>query len=141
MSGAAPQGTRWSRVDRSLRYLIVGGWNSAISYLSFVVCWYVLNAWLAPSLIVVISYVLASINGYLTFRYLVFAPAGHPLAEYVRYQAVYLPILALNAVFLPVVLAVTGLNAYVAQLLFAGIAITLSYLGNKYFVFSKSRRA
>ena len=118
-------------------YLVVGGWNSAFAYACFSVLYYLLSDRLAPSLILVLAYAVASVNGYLTFRYLVFHPVRNALVEYLRYQAVYLPILAVNAVALPLALTYTSLSAYVIQALFAVFAIVASYLGNKYFAFRK----
>ena len=80
---------------------------------------------------------ISSLNGFLTFRYLVFAPVTHPVIEYLRYQAVYLPILALNLVVLPLALKYSDLNAYAIQALFAIFAVIASYLGNKHFTFRR----
>jgi len=120
-------------------YLVVGGWNSFFSYASFAVLYFLLNERTGPSEILAIAYVIASVNGYLTFRHFVFVPVRHPIVEYVRYQAVYLPILAANMVALPVALRYTSLNAYAIQALFAVFAVVASYLGNKYFAFRKPK--
>jgi putative flippase GtrA len=118
-------------------YFVVGGWNSLIAYGCFAALYYLLNERLAPSAILVLAYLLASVNGFLTFRYFVFTPVRHPVVEYLRYQAVYLPILVLNLVALPLALRYTDLSAYVLQALFAFVAIVAAYLGNKYFAFRK----
>jgi putative flippase GtrA len=120
-------------------YLVVGGWNSLFSYGSFVILYFLLEGRAEPSEILAIAYVIASVNGYLMFRRFVFAPVRSPLVEYVRYQAVYLPIFAVNLVALPVALRYTSLSAYAIQALFAVFAIVASYLGNKYFAFRKPR--
>jgi putative flippase GtrA len=127
----------WHRHRQKAMYLVVGGWNSAFSYGCFSILYYFLSHRLVPSLILVIAYAVASVNGYLTFRYLVFTPVRNALVEYLRYQVVYLPILAINAVALPLALTYTSLSAYVIQALFAVFAIVASYLGNKYFAFRK----
>jgi putative flippase GtrA len=118
-------------------YLVVGGWNSFFAYACFSVLYYFLSDRLVPSLILVLAYAVASVNGYLTFRYLVFAPVRNALVEYLRYQAVYLPILAVNAVALPLALSYTSLSAYVIQALLAIFAVVAAYIGNKYFAFRK----
>jgi putative flippase GtrA len=120
-------------------YLVVGAWNSVVAYGCFAVLYYLLNDRLVPSVILVLAYAVASVNGYLTFRYLVFTPVRNALVEYLRYQAVYLPILAINAVALPLALSYTSLSAYTIQALFAVFAIVASYLGNKYFAFRKPK--
>ncbi len=90
-------------------------------------------------MILAITYAIASLNGYLTFRYLVFTPVAHPVIEYLRYQAVYVPLFALNLVVLPLSLRHSILNAYVIQALFALFAVVASFVGNKYFTFRKRK--
>lgn len=129
----------WPRHRQKVAYLIVGGWNSAFAYACFAVLYHLLSDRLAPSLILTVSFAVASVNGYLTIRYFVFGPARHPLVEYLRYQMVYLPILAINVVVLPLALIYTPLNAYIVQALFTAVAVVLAYLGNKYFTFRKPK--
>jgi putative flippase GtrA len=131
----------WPRHREKVMYLVVGAWNTFFVYGCFSVLYFLLNERLAPSAILAIAYVVASVNGYLTFRYLVFAPVRHPVVEYVRYQAVYLPIQAFNLVALPLALTYTNLSAYVVQALFAPFAVVAAYLGNKYFTFRKETTA
>lgn len=128
----------WPRHREKVMYLFVGGWNTFIAYGCFLLLYYLLHAELPPSVILVLAYAIASVNGFLSFRYLVFAPVTHPVVEYLRYQAVYLPILALNLVVLPVALTYSPLNAYVIQALFGVFAVIAGYVGNKYFAFRKT---
>ena len=120
-------------------YVVVGAWNSLFAYLCFSLLYYVLHEHLAPSAILAIAYAVASLNGYLTFRYLVFEPVAHPVVEYLRYQAVYLPIIALNLLVLPLALRLSSLNAYTIQALFAIFAVIAGYVGKKYFAFRKPK--
>lgn len=120
-------------------YLAVGGFNTLVAYTCFSFLYYFLHGRLAPWVILTITYSIASFSGYLTFRYLVFSPVAHPVIEYLRYQAVYLPLFALNLLVLPLALRHSSLNAYVIQALFAMFAVVASYLGNKYFTFRKTR--
>jgi putative flippase GtrA len=129
----------WPRHREKVLYLVVGGWNSFVAYGCFFGLYYLLNERLAPSAILAIAYAVASVNGYLTFRFLVFTPVRHPVVEYIRYQVVYLPILALNLVALPLLLTFTNLSAYVTQALLGVFAVVAGYVGNKYFAFRKRK--
>jgi putative flippase GtrA len=129
----------WPRHRQKVMYLVVGGWNSVFTYACFAIFYHLLSDRLAPSVILTIAFAVASVNGYLTFRYLVFGPTRHPVVEYLRYQAVYLPILGVNLVVLPLALMYTTLNAYIVQALFAVFAVVASYIGNRYFTFSKPK--
>lgn len=119
--------------------MIVGIWNTLFAYGVFSLLYFVLHERLAPSAILAIAYLVASLNSFLAFRYLVFAPVTHPAIEYLRFQAIYLPILALNLVVLPLALKHSALSAYAIQALFAVFAVIAAYLGNKYFAFRRPK--
>ena len=122
-----------------LLYLVVGAWNTLFAYTSFAVLYYLLHDQLFSSWILLLSSVLSSINGFLGFRYVVFRSKGHPAVEYLKFQLVWIPLLAVNLVVLPWMLAHTALNAYVVQALFAVTFLVIGYLGNKYFTFHRPR--
>ena len=130
----------WDRHREKIMYLVVGAWNTLFTYLAFSLLYYLLSPYLYPSLILALSYLVASVNGFLGFRYLVFRPAGNGLVEYAKYQLVYLPLLAVNMAVLPLALQHTHFNAYVIQAAWAVVSIILSYIGNKYFTFRRLRR-
>ena len=127
----------WPRHREKVMYLVVGGWNSVFTYGCFAVLYYLLNKSVAPSLIVLMAYAVASVNGYLTFRTFVFTPVRHPLVEYGRVQVVYLPLLVFNMVALPLALTYTSLSPYLVQALLAIVAVVVAYLVNKYFAFRR----
>jgi putative flippase GtrA len=120
-------------------YLLVGVWKTVVAFVCFSLLYYFLHQRLGTSLILVLTYLIASLNGYVSFRYLVFSPVAHPVVEYVRYQAVYFPIFLLNIIVLPLALKHSSLSAYVIQGAFACFAVVVSYLGNKYYTFRKPR--
>jgi len=124
-----------------LLYLVVGGWNTLFQYASFALLYYLLSGLLFSSVILFVSYVLSSINGFLGFRLIVFKSKGHPVVEYLKFQLVYVPLLAINMILLPLMLAYTPLNAYVVQALFAVVSVVMGYFGNKYFTFRETGRA
>ena len=130
----------WTYHREKFLYLVVGAWNTLFTYASFSILYYLLHSYLHPSVILALGYVVASVNGFLGFRYLVFRPAGNGFVEYAKYQLVYLPILALNMIGLPLALQHTNLNAYAIQAIFAVFAVVASYLGNKYFTFRRLRQ-
>jgi len=120
-------------------YLLVGVWNTLFAYGCFALCYYLLRDYVFSSLIVLIAYVLGSVNGFLGFRYVVFRSGQHPLLEYAKFQLVYGPLLALNMLVLPLALEYSKLNAYAIQALFGVFAIVVGYLGNKHFAFRGER--
>jgi putative flippase GtrA len=132
----------WSRHRDKILYLVVGGWNTLFTWVSFSVLYYLLHTTLYASVILLLSYAVASLNGFLGFRYIVFGASGsHPIIEYLRYQAVYLPLLLVNMVLLPLLLKHTPLNAYVIQAAYGAFSVVFGYLGNKYFTFRRADHA
>ena len=131
----------WTAHREKILYLVVGAWNTLVQYAVFSVCWFLLHQHLHPDLVLLVAYLIASVNGFLGFRYIVFRSRGHVFIEYLKFQVVYLPLLMVNMVVLPVLLAYTPLNAYVVQALFAAFAVVAGYLGNRYFAFHKPRAA
>lgn len=115
----------------------MGAWNTLFAYGCFSLCYYLLHDYVSLSVILLITYVIASINGFIGFRYVVFRSQEHPLKEYVKYQFVYGPLLVLNMLVLPLALRYSSLNAYAIQALFAVFAIVAGYLGSKYFAFRR----
>jgi len=63
------------------------------------------------------------------------------LLEYLKFEVVYLPLLLLDLVGLPLMLAHTDLSAYGIQALFCVFGIVAAYVGNKYFTLRKTREA
>ncbi len=129
----------WTGHRDKFLYLVVGGWNTLFTYISFAVLFYLLNPYLHPSVILVLGYLAASINGFIGFRYIVFGSTGHPFREYSKYQVVYLPLLLGNMILLPLMLEHTSLNAYVIEALYGVLSVVLGYVGNKYFTFRRVR--
>ena len=125
----------WGGHRDKVLYLVVGGWNTVFQYAVFSACWYLLHDDLYPSLILLIAYLIASVNGFIGFRYVVFRSRGHPLKEYLKYQLVYGPLLALNMLVLPLALKYSSLNAYLVQALYAAFAVVVGYVGSKYYAF------
>lgn len=102
--------------------------------------YYLLNGSVYTFIILILGYVIASVNGFLGFRFIVFGATGsHPVVQYLKYQAVYLPMLGLNLVFLPFMLSHTSLNAYVIQAMYGAFSVVFGYLGSKYFAFRRAR--
>ena len=123
------------RHREKLLYLVVGAWNTLFGYALFSLLYYLLQDSVFPSVILAVVYAINSVNGFLGYRYVVFGSRGHPAAEYLRFQAVYLPLLVVNMVVLPLALAYTSLNAYAVQALFVVVTVVGGYLGNKHFAF------
>jgi len=131
----------WDRHRQKILYVLVGGWNTLIQYAVFSLCWYFFSDDLPAEVILLVSYLIGSVNGFLCFRYIVFKPVRHPLLEYLRFQVIYIPLLLLNMVVLPLLLKYSALNAYAIQGIWVVFVVAAGYLGNKYFTFGRIGRS
>jgi putative flippase GtrA len=125
----------WRRYREQVLFLVVGGWNTIFQFACFSILYYLLQDLLHPDVIVLLSYLIASVNGFLCFRWFVFRAADRPLMRYLRYNLIYVPLLLAYMFVLPWALAHTAMSAYAMQALFTLVAIVLGYVGNKYFAF------
>lgn len=125
----------WLNHREPILFLVVGGWNTLFQYACFSLLYYLLHDSLHADVIVVISYLIASINGFLCFRRFVFRTSDHSFTRYLRYNLIYVPLLLVYMFLLPLALAHQFLSAYAMQALFTVTAIALGYVGNKYFAF------
>lgn len=130
-----------------LRYLVVGAWNTLLSYLVFALAIFLLADPLAAAtgladatvaLIIQWSvWVLMVINSTLMFKYFAFRSPGHLGSQIVRSYFVYLPAQGLSSLVLWVAMSVFGLSAIAGQAFAVAIATIFSYLGHKYFTFAE----
>jgi putative flippase GtrA len=135
VSVAVPARRVANRYRQPIAYLIVGTWNTLFGYVVFALLYYMLQARLHVDVVLVFSYLPATANAYIGYRYIVFRSTGSVRRELRRFVAVYAATLAANLVVLPLALHLLPWNAYVIQGLFTGIIVVLSYLGHKHFSF------
>ena len=132
--------------DQRVRFLIVGGINTLVGYLTYAVLFRLLE----PHLSHAAAYMTALVGSYVVgmsvafglHRRFVFevSGTGSVLADLWRFVLVNLGTIGLNAVLLPFFVEVVGLNAYVAQAISQLIAAVASYVGHRFFSFDRTRR-
>lgn len=128
-----------------LRFLIVGVWNTALSYAAFYLAIRAFAAPLeavtgfgAPTVAIVLQWavwVLAVVHSTATMKYFAFRSPGHFGKQVFRSYFVYLPAQGIASLILFVAMHVFGLSALMGQLIAVFIGTILSYLGHKYFTF------
>ena len=126
----------WIRFPEKIRFLLVGGYNTVFSYFLYVLFVYLgLNAQIS----LLISFVVSSVNSYLTQKFYVFLTKGNYLNEYVRCLTTWLGSYALNAVLLFVFMHFFNLNAYIGELIVLILLTIYSFVTLKYFAFRKNK--
>jgi putative flippase GtrA len=134
---------------QSIRYLLVGTWNTLFGYALFASLTYLFTG-LIPC-----AYLLASLLGnvvavtvaFLGYKWFVFRTQGDYLREYLRCWAVYGTATIVGLVALPLLVIglswLMGPHAYVPYLcgaLLTALSVLTSFLGHKHFSFAGGKR-
>ena len=122
----------WMRFPEKLRYLLVGGYNTVVSYALYALF---LWSWGHPQWALFLSFLIASINSYWTQKIYVFNTKGNVLKEYIRCLFSWGVSYLLNALLLEGFLWLKW-NEYWAQLVALALVTINSYLMLKYIYFN-----
>jgi len=121
--------------SKPLRFLVTGGWNTAFSYISLALLYYLLSDKIHYIIILAFSGVINISNAYICHKFFVFKTKGNYLKEYLRYYVVYSVPLAMGFIFFPVSIEILKINFYAAQALLTLITVIISYFGHKHISF------
>lgn len=136
----------WLPAGQLIRYVVVGGWNTAFGYGVFALLNYWLTGHIAYPYMVAnaISTVTAITVAYFGHKFIVFRTKGNYLREYLRFYMVYGAAALLGFVLLPLFVLLCGLFIfpakyvpYVAQALVIPVIVLFSFLGHKRFSFRR----
>ena len=129
----------WMRFPEKLRFVLVGGYNTVFGYLLFV-CFVFLLTEKYSQIALLASYLLGSINSYLTQKYYVFATKNVSFKEYLQCVMTWMGSYVINAVLLYVLVDVLHFNVYAMQVLCLIICAVFNYVFLKHFVFCKKTK-
>lgn len=141
---ASPQETSVKKLinrhQEKVRYLLVGGWNTAFGYLVFVVLYRLLGAAVNYIALLTFSYIISITNAYLCYKFLVFRTKGNYFKEYFRFYLVYGAAYLLNLALLPVFVELLRMNPVISQGVIVVLTVVISYIAHKNFSFNVSPR-
>jgi putative flippase GtrA len=120
------------------RYLLVGGYNTAVGYAVFGALLLLLGHWVHYTILLVLAWVLSTGNAFVAYRVLVFRVQGHFFRDLLRFASVYLVALGVNVAALPVVVSLTHLPVFVAQGVVVLGTTVGTYTAHKYFSFRRA---
>lgn len=123
--------------QRGLRYVLVGGWNTAFGFGMFVALHALLIAHVHYLAILVLSTTIAVLNAFVCYRLLVFKVTGTPSADLARFSVVYLVALAANLALLPLLVEVVGLTVLLAQGVVVAGTVVASFFAHSRFSFRR----
>ncbi|WP_127792897.1 GtrA family protein [Agromyces sp. LHK192] len=125
--------------DERVRFVMVGGANTAIGYGLFLLFEFTTGPYLGYFFSLYASFFVASIVAFILHRHYTFKVngTGNVLVDFVRFLSVYVVSLGLNTVALPICVELLGLEPWLAQAIIVVVTTLVSYFGHKYFSFRR----
>jgi len=125
--------------DERVRFLAVGGFNTAFGFTMFVVFNATVGHVVGYVSSLYLAHIVASCVAFLLYRRVVFDVRAAVWLDFVRFQGVYVVPLLANTLALPLLVSVGGWNVYAAQGVMVVFLTVISYLGHKFFSFRRAR--
>lgn len=125
---------------KGIRYLLVGGFNTALAYCISVGLYYGLSRWLHIVAIGVIANIVCITEAFIAYKLLVFRSHGRWLPEYLRCYLVYGGSALIGIAGLWLLVNVIGAPFWIAQGGLIVVGIVISYVGHDRFTFNKAQR-
>lgn len=126
--------------NKMLRYLFVGGANTAFGYFATVGLYYALRSHLHIVVIGVIANVICITEAFVTYKLFVFNSRSGWVREYLRCYVVYGTSAVIGIAGLWLLVNVLGVPFWLAQGLLIVISVAISYTGHDRFTFRKAQR-
>lgn len=123
----------WFTVPEKMRFLLIGGYNTVLSYLIFLLFFELFN--LNYNLALILQYLISVNISILTMRYYVFRSRKNFTAEYFKAWGTYLLMLLLNFIWLNVFALYFNIYPAYAQFIYIFVSTVLTYLSHKHFSF------
>jgi len=126
--------TAWED-HRKLRFIAVGGWNTAFAYLAYFAVFALLHDRIHYLLVSTIAHVTAVTNAFICQRWLVFRTRTPWLSSFMRFNLVQLGVLAGSLAGMTLLVEVMHLRPFLSQMVVMSAAIVASYLLNLSYTF------
>ena len=126
-------------IRRMICYLVVGVWNTLFGLGVYSLLYALLKNRVNYLVLTIPTNILAITNAYLCYKLLVFRTKGGWWREYWRCYVVYGGGALLGMVMLFLLVSGCGIHPVAAQVLTVGMTIVGSYVGHKYFSFSRKK--
>ncbi len=135
----------WFRLPQKLRFLLVGGFNTVLSYCIFSALYWLLDKFnrfnldkiIISDIALVVQYFITINISFITMRYYVFQSHGNWKAELLKAWSVYLSLLLINAPAISFLIWL-GLHPLVAQAVYLTFSTIITFFLHKYYSFRKA---
>ena len=117
---------RWFGLPQKIRFLLVGGFNTMLAYLLFIL--FVEGIKIPYKISLIIQYILTVNISIFSMRHYVFRSAKNLKDEYFRAWGVYLFMLGFNYAVLFLLIDVGGLNVILSQGIYIIVSTVITFL-------------
>jgi len=128
-----------------VRYLVVGGLNTAFSYGLFTVALLLLHSWQVPAdyaIAITFSWIVSNLTSFVLQRRFVFRGTGNPVREFIKFTSVtfgsFLANLGLSWFSAEILGFDSAIEKLVSQLVVTVILVIVTYVLHKSFSFRKA---
>lgn len=128
----------WMKIPEKIRYLLVGGYNTIVSYALYAGILWVMNG-RHEQVALALSFFISSLNSYWTQKIFVFATHGNVKKEYVKCLTAWGISYLMNVALLALFVDGLKLNPYAAQIMALVIVTINSWLMLKHFAFKEGK--
>ena len=129
----------WFGLPKIIRYLFVGSYNFAVSFLIFAILILLLTEEYSQ-LCLILSYVISSFNSYFSQKFLVFETRGNYVQEYLKCSLSWGIGYVINAGLLILFQNILKINVYLSQFISLASVAILTYILFKYFSFRSKEK-
>lgn len=125
--------------DHRVAFLVVGVANTVIGFAWFTFFLYTVGVFWGYMAALIFSHIAAVLCAFVLYRRFVFRVTGNVLRDLLRFETVYLAALGVNAILLPVLVELVGLDPLLSQALIVFVTTFISYFGHRYFSFMRRK--
>lgn len=129
----------WFSLPEKIRFLLVGGFNTVVSYLMFI-CFIHFLGESKYQICLCLSWVVSSVVSFSTQKIFVFETRGHWISEYVKCLCSWSIGYVINAGALELSISVFALNVYIGQASAIILTTIVTYLLFKHFAFKRKQK-
>ena len=123
----------WFHLPQKIRFLLVGGFNTVLAYVLFIL--FIAALRIPYQIGLIIQYILTVNISIFTMRYYVFRSHGSLKKEYLKAWNTYLSMLIFNYVFLYFLIDIFNINVLFSQAVYVIISTIITFCLHKYYSF------
>lgn len=132
--------SKWCSISDKIRFLLVGGFNAAFSYVIFAIAIYLIGRE-HYQICVALQWIISSVFSFVNQKIFVFCTKGHWVKEYLKCCTTWAVSYACNAIILEFIVRYISKNVYLSQLVSIFLASIVTYVLFKYFAFRHKKSA